>query len=259
MNIKLLNGQEWDADELLKAMDDDNFYYGYLGRGALSSSSLKKLLQSPKSYYTSLRQNDSSQALRDGRLIHLFALEPEKTNELIITEGTKARKDFKEAVDEYGEHLVYTRGEINSARRVAEAMDKNTEVQSLLKDMEFEVPGVAVIDDIPFRAKADAISKDRKLIVDLKTTADIYSFPYSARKYKYALQAELYRRVFGAEEFVFLVIDKKTYDIGIYDCSEEFYMEGYDDILRGIYTYKENFHNENYEEIINQYVIRGIL
>ena len=40
------DGKFWEYDELLKKMDDDNFYYGYLGKYALSSSSVKKLLDS---------------------------------------------------------------------------------------------------------------------------------------------------------------------------------------------------------------------
>ena len=257
--IKLLNGQEWSRDDLLKQMDDDSFYYGFLGRCALSSSSLKKLLQSPKAYYLSLKFSESHQAFRDGRLIHLFALEPEKTKDLIVTEGTKARKEFKDAVVEHGDQMVYTESEMRQAKKVAEAMEKNSEVRMLLSDMDFEVPGIGVIDGIPFRAKADAISKDRKLIVDLKTTNDIYSFPWSAKKYKYALQAELYKRIFGADEFIFLVIDKGTLDIGIYDCSDSFFEEGARDLSRGIETYKEHFYNENFEELLNEYVIRGIL
>ena len=44
--IKLLDGQSWDYNELLEQMLKDEFYYDYLGKAALSSSSLKKLLQS---------------------------------------------------------------------------------------------------------------------------------------------------------------------------------------------------------------------
>ena len=73
-------------------MDDDSFYYGHLGQHALSSSSLKKLLQSPKAYQKSLRFSDTGQALRDGRLIHLNILEPHKINDLIVINGTKAKK-----------------------------------------------------------------------------------------------------------------------------------------------------------------------
>ena len=50
-SITLLDGSTWDKQELLEKMNDDNFYYGYLSQAALSSSSLKLLLDSPKTYY----------------------------------------------------------------------------------------------------------------------------------------------------------------------------------------------------------------
>ena len=48
--IELLNGDKYKKDELLKRMEDDEFYYGNLGKNALSSSAAKMLLQSPKTY-----------------------------------------------------------------------------------------------------------------------------------------------------------------------------------------------------------------
>ena len=44
MNIQLLDGTVGDKTELLEKMNDDEFYYGYLYKAALSSSSLKILL-----------------------------------------------------------------------------------------------------------------------------------------------------------------------------------------------------------------------
>ena len=48
--ITLLNGESFPKKELLEKMMDDEFYYGYLGKNALSSSSIKLLLDSPKKY-----------------------------------------------------------------------------------------------------------------------------------------------------------------------------------------------------------------
>ena len=42
--IKLLDGKEWDKQELLDNMMSDDFYYGYLSKAALSSSSAKMLI-----------------------------------------------------------------------------------------------------------------------------------------------------------------------------------------------------------------------
>ena len=37
--ITLLDGKTWSKQEILSNMYDDSFYYGYLGKTALSSSS----------------------------------------------------------------------------------------------------------------------------------------------------------------------------------------------------------------------------
>ena len=39
-----------ERDELISKMYDDDFYYGYLGKNALSASSIKTILNSPKQY-----------------------------------------------------------------------------------------------------------------------------------------------------------------------------------------------------------------
>ena len=45
--IQLLDGKTYKRDEILEKMNDDSFYYGYLGKAALSSSTIKLLLDSP--------------------------------------------------------------------------------------------------------------------------------------------------------------------------------------------------------------------
>lgn len=52
--IQLLNKELWEEEAILKKMYDDSFYYGHLGKHALSSSSAKKLIDSPKAYQKSL-------------------------------------------------------------------------------------------------------------------------------------------------------------------------------------------------------------
>ena len=261
MEIKLLNGEKWDSKDLLSKMDDDSFYYGYLnGEKALSSSSIKKLLESPKAFNKSLRVPATGQALRDGRLVHLSVLEPHKLDELIVVDGTKAKKEFKDKTLEFGDHLVYTQSELNNAYWVAEAVKNNRDASFLLADCDYELSGIDVIGDIPFRAKADAITKDRNVIIDLKTTSGgVSEFKWSAKKYKYGLQAWLYKEIFGADEFIFLVVDKLTKDIGIFECSDSFLSQGQDDVARGIEIYKEYIANPKSKQLIDNYVVRGIL
>ena len=66
--ITLLNGDTWEKDALLAKMTDDDFYYGYLGKNAMSSSNIKLLTKSPKHYkfITTYGQETNSSALQVG-------------------------------------------------------------------------------------------------------------------------------------------------------------------------------------------------
>ena len=58
--ITTFDGVVHDKEEIIEKMYDDDFYYGYLGKQALSSSSLKKLLSSPNEYLRSLEEEDAT-------------------------------------------------------------------------------------------------------------------------------------------------------------------------------------------------------
>jgi hypothetical protein len=258
--ITLLNGEEWNEQDILTKMVDDSFYYGHLGQNALSSSALKKLLDGPKAYRTSLRMSEDSQALRDGRLIHLSILEPHRLKDLVVVDGSKRTKAYTESIEEHGAHMVYTQAEVDNAYWIADAVRSNNEASFLLEGLDYEVAGVKMIDDLPFRGKADAISKDRSVIVDLKTTSSsINDFRWSAKNFNYSLQAALYLEIFGATEFYFLVVHKQSKEIGIFDCSEEFINLGRQEINGALWVYKNYFLADNSKELIDNYVIRGIL
>ncbi|GAF84040.1 unnamed protein product, partial [marine sediment metagenome] len=92
----------------------------------------------------------------------------------------------------------------------------------------------------------DIINHDERLIIDLKTTADISKFKYSATKYNYNSQAYIYQKLFGYE-MIFMVIDKNTHQIGIYDCSYEFLSYGEDKVQQAVEQYKLFFNNPDFE------------
>ena len=106
--MTLLDYKTWNKEELLEKMYDDTFYYGYLGKAALSSSSVKLLNDSPKKYkYNTEYGNIETQALRNGRLFHLSILEPQKFEQLnFVDVQSKNSKKYKDAKIELGE--VYT-------------------------------------------------------------------------------------------------------------------------------------------------------
>ena len=71
--IKLLDGSEWNVKEILEKMEDNNFYYGFLGKNTLSSSVAKKLMVSAEDYIQDISNPKDSniKPFRDGRLIHV--------------------------------------------------------------------------------------------------------------------------------------------------------------------------------------------
>ena len=260
LTIETLDGESHDWEEIIKKMDDDDFYYGYLGKFALSSSIIKTILKSPKEYFRYLQEgsDEDSQPLRDGKLFHWRVLEPHVFDAINVIEvSSKNTKAYKEAVQELG--TVFLKKEVDNAISLADALTMNDEVQEYLNDAHFEVPQIQMIEGIPIRGKADILKGD--CIIDLKTTADISTFKYSARKYGYDLQAYLYLQLFPeCKSFKFICIDKNTKDIGIYECSQDFLDSGKEKLERGIQTFKELFANqEQVERKLSQLVIKGTL
>ena len=254
--ITLLNGEVWGKEEILAQMYDDTFYYGHLGKHALSSSSLKMILKSPKTYRNVTKYGDpngDSPALAAGKLAHWMVLEPHKIDELhFVDASTKNTKIYKEAKEQYGE--VFLTKERSAAERLTDAIFRNEAALQLLTDSEFEVPEIAMLNGLPFRGKADIIQGDT--IIDYKTTAELSGFKWSADKYGYDLQAYMYLRLFNKKKFTFLVIDKASTDIGIFETTDDFIAKGEQKFIQAVDNYKYFFQDGN---DLDQYVMRGIL
>tara|TARA_R110002012_G_scaffold178237_1_gene343269 strand:- start:2591 stop:3631 length:1041 start_codon:yes stop_codon:yes gene_type:complete len=258
--IELLNGKVWDKDELIKKMYSDSFYYGELGKYALSSSAIKQLIDSPKSYQRSLNFKSDTGAFKIGRLIHLAALEPEKLDTLchVVEVQSAVTKKFKDKVSEVGSaQFVFTRKEYDKAMYTADALLQNDVWQQLTRGAKFEVPGFDILNGFPFRAKADVLGFD--YIADLKTTSDIKGFKWAAKKFGYDVQVYIYCNLFKVDykDFKFFVIDKGSGDLGIYDVKESFYNSGKDKVEYGLKIF-QNYFIDRTEEI-NEYVVTGTL
>ena len=256
--IKLLDGQSWESRELLEKMLDDAFYYGYLGKAALSSSSLKKLLQSPKLYASSLTEDqEETKALREGKLIHLLLLEPHKEESLkVVDVKVRTAKAYKDAALEFGPENTFTAVEIATAKKVARAVKDCPEAWEMIYGAATEVPAIGTILGLPFRAKADILHKGQR-IVDLKTTGnDLSKFKYNAYDFGYDAQAAIYTHLFGLTEFTFLVVSKSTYDIGIFTTTEAFINSGRRKVAEAIAVYVEYFEEG---KPLSSHVIRGEL
>ena len=101
-SIKLLDGNYVERQEVLDNMYSDDYYYNYLGKNALSSSSIKLLLDSAKTYlYVTKYGQKETQPLRDGHLFHTMVLEPDKLNDIVLKKYRRenlSRKDFNKLV-----------------------------------------------------------------------------------------------------------------------------------------------------------------
>lgn len=265
--IKLLDNSLWDSKTILKRMLNDNFYYSYLNKAALSSSSGKLLLDSPKTYYnvTKYSNSEHSPALFLGRLIHHLALEPEKVPELYELASVKSRnaKAYKEQAEDNNKAVVLP-AEWDQCNKTVDALNRNNAWIEIMDGAFVELPAIGYLEELPFRAKCD-IKTASGGIVDLKTTSDLRAFPYSARKYSYDMQCYIYCNLFNVsfENFRFAAVDKKSNDFAIYDVSEAFYKSGEDKLKAATQTYKHFFpkgiEDPQVHSKLDQYYITGTL
>jgi hypothetical protein len=227
--IKLLNDEIFKKEDILKKMMNDEFYYGYLGKNALSSSTCKSLLEGPQFYANKLNEKEKtkeSQPLRDGRLIHLLSLEPHRIDELTIIDSTKGSNAYKLAVQEQLPQTVYTNSELNRCKNIADSVLENDEFREMVRFAHFEKPEIGYYNGLPFRGKADICLPG--IVIDLKTTSDISRFDESALHWNYDLQAALYLKLFNAFEFKYVVVDKKTQEVKFFEFSDDFIQGGYE-------------------------------
>ena len=120
----------------------------------------------------------------------------------------------------------------------------------------YEEPAVIELFGNMWKGKADIVNHDEKLVIDLKTTSDIEKFRWSASKYNYDSQAYIYSKLFGYE-MVFIVIDKNTKQIGVFDCSPDFYKRGEDKVRRASEAYDLYYGDEEFD--FKQYLLNDTL
>ncbi len=221
-------------EEILKKLRNDEDYYGDFGRNFLSTSDIGVLLKNPLAYGQPSKQTS---AFLIGGYFHTAILEPDKLKKYkVIQSSTRNTKMYKEMSE--GE-LCLLQHEVDHIELMTEKIMNNEVCKNLIQgaNVDYEVPGVAKLNKYTWKGKADIINHDDKVIVDLKTTADINKFRSNAFRYNYDAQAYIYSQLFGYE-MIFLVIDKTTHQIGVFDCSAEFYSSGQDKVNRAEDAYE---------------------
>ena len=242
-----------NKEKILQRLCNDEDYYGEFGNQFLSNSHVGKLLKDP---LRAFEPSKPSPAFLSGGYFHTCILEPNKLDKFKVvkstTRNTKAYKDVA------GGELCLLQHEVDTIELMREKVMDNDICKDLitLGDVEYEKPMVEKMFGNTWKGKADIVNHDEKLVIDLKTTGDIDKFQWSASKFNYDSQAYIYSKLFGYE-FLFIVIDKNTHQIGMFDCSPQFYERGEDKVRKASEAYDLFYKTKDFDP--KQYFISKTL
>jgi len=236
--------------KIIEKLKQDEHYYGDYGKQFLSNSNISTLLKNPR-----LLKEDKpkTSAMVIGGYFHTTILEPDKLEQFkIIKSTTRNTKQYKEMS---GGEICLLQHEVDKIELMREAVMDNKICRELISG-DFEVPGYTEIFGNNWKGKADIINHDEQLIIDLKTTSDIDKFRWSASKFNYDSQAYIYSNLFGYE-MLFMVIDKETLQVGLFDCSGDFYKSGMDKVRKATDAYDLFYKTDDFDS--KQYLITKTL
>ena len=245
--------------KILKKLRNDEDYYGDFGKQFLSNSDIYHLLNNPLKFH---QPSVPSPAFLVGGYFHTAILEPDKLEKFkVIKSTTRNTKNYKEMS---GGELCLLQHEVDNIELMREILMDNDICRDLIKGadyaestcMQWEEPMIKEIEGLTWKGKADIVNHNEKLVIDLKTTADIKKFRNSAYRFNYDSQAYIYSQLFGYE-MLFIVIDKITHQIGLFDCSPKFYEGGKDKVRMAVEVYDLFFKTEDFDP--KQYFINETL
>jgi hypothetical protein len=251
-----------DKAKILKKLKNDEDYYGEFGNQFLSNSHVGRLLNDPLNIFKPMKP---SPAFLIGGYFHTCILEPNKLDKYKVVKSTS--RNTKAYKDVAGGELCLLQQEVDVIELMRDKVMANDICSDLIlgsvranmnlpDNVEYEVPMVTELFGNKWKGKADIVNHEERLVIDLKTTADINKFQYSANKYNYDSQAYIYSKLFGYE-FLFIVIDKSTHQIGMFDCSPQFYERGEDKVRRASEAYDLFYKTKDFDP--KQYFISKTL
>ena len=242
-----------NKEKILQRLCNDEDYYGKFGNQFLSNSHVGKLLKDP---LRAFEPSKPSPAFLVGGYFHTCILEPDKLDKYKVvkstTRNTKAYKDVA------GGELCLLQHEVDTIELMRDKVMANDICKDLIvnSQTEYEKPGIINMFNNNWKGKADIVNHEEKLVIDLKTTADIDKFQWSASKFNYDSQAYIYSKLFGYE-FLFIVIDKNTHQIGMFDCSPQFYERGEEKVRKASEAYDLFYKTKDFDP--KQYFISKTL
>ena len=245
-----------NKEKILQRLCNDEDYYGEFGNQFLSNSHIGKLLKDP---LRAFEPSKPSPAFLVGGYFHTCILEPDKVEKYKVVKSTT--RNTKQYKDVAGGELCLLQHEVDTIELMRDKVMANDICADLImgtdgKLNDFEVPMITELFGNQWKGKADIVNHNESLVIDLKTTADIEKFKWSASKYNYDSQAYIYSKLFGYE-MLFIVIDKNTHQIGMFDCSPQFYERGEEKVSKASEAYDLFYKTKDFDP--KQYFISKTL
>ena len=246
-----------DKQKVLKKLKKDEYYYGEFGKQYLSNSDIYTLLNNPLQLGKPSKPNPN---FLMGGYFHTAILEPDKLKSFKIVESTSRNtKDYKEIS---GGEMCLLQSEADNINLMTDKLLANDICNELIRGSDFErtvdyeQPMIKEMEGVMWKGKADIVNHEEKLVIDLKTTGEIDKFYWSAKKFNYDSQAYIYRELFGYE-MLFIAIDKKTHQIGMFDCSPQFYESGMEKVIKAVEVFDLFYKTDDFDPA--QYFINQTL
>lgn len=243
-----------DLKEAITKLSDDSHYYGDYGKQFLSNSDIGTLINNPAGY---LEPTEDSINLMFGRAFHELIMFGETQHSQYVDASTRTTKIYKEASAEAG-GLLFLKKEWDDLNNLVDSALKNKVVSEILnnKSNRYEVPNVGKVGtdglDVLWKGKADIVTEDT--IIDIKTSSSIGGFKYSSKAYNYDSQAFIYSTLFQMP-MKFLVVEKGTGCIGLFEVSPEAYDNGWEKVRTAEANYIKYFVNKT--ERLENFAIYG--
>jgi len=228
-----------NKDTIIEKLRDDENYYGEFGKQFLSNSDIKSLIENPLNFK---KPSPPNPAFVVGGYFHTCILEPDKLEKFkIVKSKTRNTKEYKEIA---GGDICLLQHEVDQIELMREKVLENDLFKDMILDgaVEYEKPGLVELEDMTWKGKADIVNHSQQLVIDLKTTSNINSFASSAYKFNYDSQAYIYSQMFNMD-LIFIVIDKKTHQLGLFDCSDKFLQSGKNKVALAVQAYNDFFVN----------------
>lgn len=240
---------EVNIKDAIARMQSDEEYYGEFGSQFLHNSDIYTFLNNPQDYG---KPKEDTVPMMFGRAFHEQVLFNNASQDYVDA-STRNTKIYKEHLEFTGEKLTLLKKEYEDVTNLKKSAVSHAIVAEVLRDPKIkkEVPNLSAMTDsgILWACKADIVTDE--FIYDLKTTSSLSGFRSSARKYNYDSQAYIYSTMFQ-KPMRFIVVEKGTGNVGLFDTSDEAYERGRIKVLEAEEIYKKYF-LYNDDDISNYY------